>query len=97
MVERVCREGDESIYQPRIHAERIRDLYKIGVETGLPITVLVDYALRSYVKAFYEEKEKREEAYASYEMRRESEYEDYQAEHEFDDLDRWEDGSLFDI
>jgi hypothetical protein len=96
MVERVCRDGDESIYQPRIHADRIKDLYKIGLETGLPITVLVDYAIRSYVIAFNEEKRKNEEARNEYEFRRESENEDYKTEHEFDDLDRWEDGSLFD-
>lgn len=97
MVERVCREGDETIYQPKIHADRIKELYKIVIETGLPMTVLVDCAIRSYIAAFYEEKKKREETIASYEWRRDSEYEDHKAEHEFDDPDRWEDGSLFNI
>ena len=60
MIERICRNGDENIYQPRIHSERIRELKTISLETGLPITVLVDYAIRSYVNAYQEEKRKKE-------------------------------------
>jgi len=60
MKERVCRDGDENLYQPKIHSDRIKELYIIGQETGLPLTVLVYYAIRSYVDAYQEEKRKRE-------------------------------------
>jgi hypothetical protein len=62
MKERICRYGDEKTYQLKILMDRIKALYVIGVETGLPMTVLVDYAIRGYVKAYNEEKEKEEEA-----------------------------------
>jgi hypothetical protein len=63
--ERVCRETDEKIYQPKIHSENIKELYRIGQETGLPITVLVDYAVRGYIKAY--EKRKAEQLKAEVE------------------------------
>ena len=34
MKERVCRDGDEGLYQPRIHSDRIKDLFRIGQEAG---------------------------------------------------------------
>jgi hypothetical protein len=94
MKERICRDGDESIYQPRIHADRIRELYKIELETGLPLTVLVDYAIRSYIKA-YDEKKRQEQALEEYDCRREDEAQDERDQHEFDDTDRWEDGTMY--
>jgi hypothetical protein len=60
MKERVCRDGDEKIYQPKIHSENIRELFRIGRETGLPITVLVDYAIRRYIANYEETKQKNE-------------------------------------
>ena len=49
MRERVSRHDDEGLYQPRIHSRWIRELYAIGQETGIPITVLLDQALREFV------------------------------------------------
>ncbi|GEM_PF-2469969 len=45
MKERINRKGDESLYQPKIHSERIRSLYQIKLATGIPLTVLVDMAI----------------------------------------------------
>lgn len=39
--ERVPRRDDEGLYQLRIHSRWIRELYRINLETGEPITVLV--------------------------------------------------------
>ena len=86
MKERICRGRDESIYQPRIHADRIRELYKIGLETGLPLTVLVDYAIRSYIKA-YDDKKRQEQVLEEYEWNREGEAEEERDQHRFDDTD----------
>ena len=49
MHERVSRHDDEGLYQPKIHSRWIRELYAIGQETGIPITVLLDQALREFV------------------------------------------------
>lgn len=95
MKERISREGDEYSYQPRIHSDRIKELYKIGVETGLPITVLVDYAIRSYVNVYYEEKKKREDAQMDYELRSEDEEQEETEERRLRHLDEWEDGSMY--
>ena len=50
MTEKVNRKTGQSIYQPRIHAQRIKDLYQIKEKTGLPMTVLVDQALGEFLK-----------------------------------------------
>ena len=50
--ERITRQDDERLYQPRIHSRRIRELYRIGQETGEPITVLVDQAIADFVEAY---------------------------------------------
>ena len=47
--ERVNRQRDERLYQPRIHSRWIRKLHEISVETGEPLTILVDTALQEYV------------------------------------------------
>ena len=46
MENRIDRKGDESLYQPKIHSERIRTLYNLKQATGKPMTVLVDQAIR---------------------------------------------------
>lgn len=94
-MERIDRRGDESIYQPKIHSDRIKELYTISQETHLPMTVLVDFALRSYYNAFQEEKRKREDLKDEVSWNMENDYEQKLQEHEFDDADQWEDGSLY--
>ena len=48
--ERVQRRDDEGLYQLRIHSRWIRDLYRIKLETGEPITVLVERALAEFME-----------------------------------------------
>jgi hypothetical protein len=48
--ERIRGYDDERLYQPRIHSRRIRALHRIREETGQPITVLVDQALREFMQ-----------------------------------------------
>ena len=45
MENRIDRKNDESLYQPKIHSERIRTLYHLKQETGKPMTVLLDQAI----------------------------------------------------
>ncbi len=45
MEKRISRKDDESLYQPKIHSERIRTLYNLKKETGKPMTVLLDQAI----------------------------------------------------
>ena len=52
MKERVNRENDESLYQPKIHSERIRSLYQIKVMTGIPMTVLIDLAISEFLESY---------------------------------------------
>jgi hypothetical protein len=47
---RIDRSGDERLYQPQIHSSRIRELYKIGQQIHLPLTVIVDRAIEEYIK-----------------------------------------------
>ncbi len=49
MKERINRQGDEKLYQPKIHSDRIRELYSLKLLTGLPMTVLLDYAIREFL------------------------------------------------
>ena len=46
MENRIDRKGDESLYQPKIHSERIKTLYSLKQTTGKPMTVLLDQAIR---------------------------------------------------
>jgi hypothetical protein len=46
MENRIDRKNDESLYQPKIHSERIRTLYSLKQTTGKPMTVLLDQAIR---------------------------------------------------
>jgi hypothetical protein len=50
MKERIGRQTDEDLYQPKIHSRRIRELYVLKVITGLPMTVLVDLAIKELVE-----------------------------------------------
>ena len=45
MENRIDRKDDEHLYQPPIHSERIRVLYRLKQETGKPMTVLLDQAI----------------------------------------------------
>ena len=49
MVERINRQADERIYQPKIHSSLIHEIFKIREITGLPMTVIVDQAIREYL------------------------------------------------
>src|SRR5688500_3476280 len=46
MENRISRKDDESLYQPKVHSDRIRELYNLKLATGLPMTVLLDQAIR---------------------------------------------------
>ena len=46
MENRIDRKDDESLYQPKIHSERIKTLYGLKRATGKPMTVLLDQAIR---------------------------------------------------
>jgi hypothetical protein len=52
MENRIDRKNDESLYQPKIHSDRIRELYNLKLVTSLPMTVLLDQAIRD-LKANY--------------------------------------------
>src|SRR5687768_10385480 len=45
MENRIDRKNDEALYQPKIHSDRIRTLYRLKQETGKPMTVLLDQAI----------------------------------------------------
>lgn len=45
MENRISRKDDESLYQPKIHSERIKTLYSLKIATGKPMTVLLDQAV----------------------------------------------------
>ena len=49
MKERIDRQTDENLYQPKVHSERIRGLYQIKVMTGIPMTVLIDLAIKEFL------------------------------------------------
>ena len=52
MGERIKRQDDENLYQPKIHSRRIRSLYQISDITNLPMTVLVDLAIKEFIKKY---------------------------------------------
>ena len=49
MAERINRQADVRIYQPKIHSSLIHEIYKVRKITGLPMTVIVDQAIREYL------------------------------------------------
>jgi hypothetical protein len=42
MENRIDRKDDQSLYQPKIHSERVKTLYSLKQATGKPMTVLLD-------------------------------------------------------
>ena len=60
MENRIDRRGDESLYQPKIHSERIRTLYVLKKETGKPMTVLLDQAIHDLVERYNVERDSNE-------------------------------------
>ena len=52
MENRIDRKDDESLYQPKIHSERIRALYQLKQATGKPMTVLLDQAIRELAESY---------------------------------------------
>jgi hypothetical protein len=50
MNERINRKADENLYQPKIHSERIRSLYRLKLVTGIPLTVLLDMAIQKFLE-----------------------------------------------
>jgi hypothetical protein len=52
MVERINRGDDENLYQPKIHSIRIRSLYRISEDSKLPMTVLLDLAIKEFVERY---------------------------------------------
>ena len=52
MGERINRQDDENLYQPKIHSRRIRSLYRICEDTNLPMTVLVDLAIKEFIENY---------------------------------------------
>jgi hypothetical protein len=58
MQERINRQKDENLYQPKIHSERIRSLYFIKEVTGIPMTVILDLAISEFLVKYEAEKNK---------------------------------------
>jgi hypothetical protein len=52
MENRIDRKGDESLYQPKIHSDRIKTLYGLKLETDKPMTVLLDEAIRDLAEKY---------------------------------------------
>ena len=50
--ERIRRNDDEKLYQPRVHSRHIRALHRISEELGDPMTVLVDQALDEFIERY---------------------------------------------
>ena len=52
MENRIDRKSDESLYQPKIHSERVKELYRLKEATGAPMTVLLDLAVWEFVASY---------------------------------------------
>src|ERR1051326_6914283 len=52
MENRIDRKHDESLYQPKVHSDRIRELYNLKQVTGLPMTVLLDQAIQDLAASY---------------------------------------------
>ena len=50
---RIKWDGEKKVYQPRIKADRIKDLYNMREHVNLPMTAMVDEALERYILDFY--------------------------------------------
>lgn len=51
MKDRINRQNDENLYQPKIHSDRIRSLYQLKLITGIPLTVLLDLAICEFLQS----------------------------------------------
>ena len=56
-LKRIDRSQDENIYQPKIHARRIRELYRIGQQLHIPLTVIIDQAIEAYINQLNQQNE----------------------------------------
>jgi len=52
MENRIDRKNDENLYQPKIHSERIRTLYRLKEASGAPMTVLLDQAIQEFAASY---------------------------------------------
>ena len=52
MENRIARKNDDSLYQPKIHSERVKELYRLKEATGAPMTVLLDFAIREFIHSY---------------------------------------------
>lgn len=50
MENRISRKDDEHLYQPPIHSKRIRKLWHLKQDTGMPMTVLLDQAIDEFAE-----------------------------------------------
>jgi hypothetical protein len=57
MENRINRKGDESLYQPKIHSDRIKTLYGLKLKTGKPMTVLLDQAIHDLSERYQVEQD----------------------------------------
>jgi len=62
MENRIDRKGDERLYQPKIHSDRIKTLYGLKKETGKPMTVLLDQAIHDLAERYKVERQIEEES-----------------------------------
>lgn len=49
MTERISRQGDKKVYQPQLTSQRVKELHGIKEETGIPMTVHADRAVKEYI------------------------------------------------
>lgn len=52
MSERISRKNDRRCYQPRLHSDRVKELYDLGQTVNQPITYLQDLAVRKFVREY---------------------------------------------
>ena len=52
MENRIGRKDDESLYQPKIHSQRVKALYGLKQVTGKPMTVLLDQAISELAERY---------------------------------------------
>jgi hypothetical protein len=52
MENRIDRKDDESLYQPKIHSQRVKALYGLKKATGKPMTVLLDQAISELAERY---------------------------------------------
>lgn len=51
-MERITRQGDKNVYQPKLHSDLVHELHELKEETCIPMTVHADRAVREYVKNY---------------------------------------------